>query len=147
MTTTLGSSTPGTESAGTDPVFSDPYPSRSRHRQTWLGLIALVIIAGVVATAAWAINNWRSTAAEIAGVQTFTVTPRDFRVVLKEKGELKAAKSTDIKSEVEGRCTIISLVDEGKAVEKGDLLVELASDQIEERIRQEELKETNEKSI
>ena len=63
MTTTLGSSTPGTESAGTDPVFSDPYPSRPRHRQTWLGLIALVIIAGVVATAAWAINNWRSTAA------------------------------------------------------------------------------------
>ncbi|MCH9003457.1 MAG: efflux RND transporter periplasmic adaptor subunit [Planctomycetes bacterium] len=68
---------------------------------------------------------------------------RSFKVVLKEKGELKAAKSTDIKSRVEGRATIISLIDEGKAVQEGDLLVELASDQIDDRIQQEELKETN----
>ncbi|MCH7995762.1 MAG: hypothetical protein IIB57_15145, partial [Planctomycetes bacterium] len=68
---------------------------------------------------------------------------RSFKVVLKEKGELKAAKSTDIKSRVEGRATIISLIDEGKAVQEGDLLVELASDQIDDRIQLDELKETN----
>ena len=75
--------------------------------------------------------------------QTAEVVPRDFAVVLKEKGELKAAKSTDIKCEVEGRSTIIWLVPEGTAVEEGDLLVELASDEIEDRIRSEELREAN----
>jgi HlyD family secretion protein len=44
---------------------------------------------------------------------------------------------------VEGRSTIISLIPEGTAVQKGDLLVELASADIEDRIRQEELKESN----
>ncbi|MCH7595050.1 MAG: arginine N-succinyltransferase, partial [Planctomycetes bacterium] len=72
-----------------------------------------------------------------------TVVPRSFTVSLKEKGELKAAKSADVKCEVEGRSTIISLVAEGTSVNKGDLLVELASDAIENRIREAELKETN----
>ena len=76
-------------------------------------------------------------------IDLFTVAPRSFQVLLKEKGELKAAKSTDIICEVEGRSTIIKLVEEGTAVNTGDLLVELASDEIEERIRQEELKEAN----
>ncbi len=73
----------------------------------------------------------------------FTAAPRSFAVVLKEKGELKAATSTDVMCQVEGQSTIISLVAEGKSVKKGDLLVELASDQIENRISQEELKEAN----
>ena len=58
-------------------------------------------------------------------------------------GELKAAKRTEIVCEVEGRSTIISLIPEGTAVKEGDLLVELASDAIADRIQQDELKETN----
>ena len=41
---------------------------------------------------------------------TFKVARKTFRVTLQEKGELKAADSIDIKSEVGGRSTIISLV-------------------------------------
>ncbi|MBU0718645.1 MAG: efflux RND transporter periplasmic adaptor subunit [Planctomycetes bacterium] len=96
-----------------------------------------------VASGSWAVATRLGSGGETAGVKKFAVSPRSFRVVLKEKGELKAAESADIKSEVEGRATIIYLVEEGKAVQKGDLLVELASDEIEDRIRQEELKETN----
>jgi len=81
--------------------------------------------------------------AAASDVLTAAVEPRTFNVVLKEKGELKAAKSTDIKCEVEGRSTIISLIPEGTAVKEGDLLVVLASDVIENRIREEELKESN----
>ena len=87
--------------------------------------------------------SWSRSAQQAGKVNQYVVTPRTFSVVLKEKGELKAAKSTDIICEVEGRSTIITLIPEGTAVKEGDLLVELASDEIEDRIAQEELKESN----
>ena len=70
---------------------------------------------------------------------TFTAVRKNFKVILQEKGELKASSSIDIKSEVSGRSTIISLVPEGSSVKKGDLLVELASDEIEERVQGEKI--------
>ncbi len=70
---------------------------------------------------------------------TFTAVRRNFKVILQEKGELKASSSIDIKSEVSGRSTIISLVPEGSSIKKGDLLVELASDEIEERVQGEKI--------
>lgn len=75
--------------------------------------------------------------------EAFTIERKTFRVLLQEKGELKAAKSIDIKSEVSGRSTIITLVPEGSNVKKGDLLVELASQEIEEKIQSEEIQVTN----
>jgi len=115
--------------------------SRSNRRSLVRGALLLVIVVAVV-WAAWSAVGW-SGGPRPSDVTKFTVAPRDFSVVLKEKGELKAARSTDVMCEVEGRSTIIYLVPEGTAVKEGDLLVELASDEIEDRIRQEELKETN----
>jgi len=76
-------------------------------------------------------------------LETHTVARETFNVDLIEKGEMQAAKSADIISKVEGQSTIIWLIPEGTSVKKDDLLVELASDKIDERVRQEELKETN----
>ncbi|HNQ21704.1 MAG TPA: efflux RND transporter periplasmic adaptor subunit [Phycisphaerae bacterium] len=103
--------------------------------------MAAVIGVGVLGSAVWASVRWWPARQAAAAVATAAVEARDFAVVLKEKGELKAARSTDIKCEVEGRSTIISLIPEGSAVEKGDLLVELASDEIEDRIRSDEIKD------
>jgi HlyD family secretion protein len=105
-------------------------------------MILALSVAAIAAVVWTATVGWGGTA-NPADVTLFTVAPRSFNVVLKEKGELKASKSTDIKCEVEGRSTIITIIPEGAAVKEGDLLVELASDQIVERIRQEELKEAN----
>jgi HlyD family secretion protein len=116
-----------------------PKRSRAARWAAFLVFLAAVVIGSI----AWATASFVRTAREVASVDKLVVQPRTFAVVLKEKGELKASKSTDIKSEVEGRSTIITLVAEGTAVKEGDLLVELASDQIDDRIRQEELKETN----
>ena len=74
-------------------------------------------------------------------IQLYRVTRKSFPVLLKEKGELEAANSIDIRCELEGRSTIIYLIDEGAHVKKGDLLVELASDEIDEEIRETEIKE------
>jgi len=81
-----------------------------------------------------------------ADVQLFQVVRRSFPIVLLEKGELKAAESTEIRCELEGRSTIIRLIDEGAHVRKGDLLVELASDEIDEKIRDAEIKEASAKA-
>lgn len=102
--------------------------------------VAVVAIGGIGALARSMLSESSSTAAELQSVE---VAPKTFAVVLKEKGELKAAKSTDIKCEVEGRSTIISLIPEGTPVQEGDLLVTLASDEIENKIRESELKEAN----
>jgi len=66
--------------------------------------------------------------------------------MLNEKGELEAKKSTDVKVEVEGRSTIIWLIDEGAQVEKGDLIARIASNEIEERIQAEDIKAQNAKA-
>ncbi len=78
-----------------------------------------------------------------SAADTFTAARKTFKVTLQEKGELKASSSIDIKSEVGGRATIISLVPEGSSVKKGDLLVELASDEIEERVQAEKIQVAN----
>ncbi|MFQ5414399.1 MAG: efflux RND transporter periplasmic adaptor subunit [Phycisphaerae bacterium] len=141
MTTTLSSASPGkttSVTAGAD------YVGASSGGRPWV-LIALagaIVVAGAGA-GGWKLLSLARTAREVTNVSRFTLEPRSFEVVLEEKGELKAAKSTDIKCEVEGRATIISLIAEGSVVETGDLLVELASDQIDERIVSEELKESN----
>jgi len=106
-------------------------------------MAVVVVTVSLAGGLAWAAVRWSRVAQQLANVDRFTVVPRTFMVSLEEKGELKASNSTDITCEVEGRSTIIYLIPEGTAVKEGDLLVELASDEIEDRIRQDELKETN----
>lgn len=72
-------------------------------------------------------------------VQLYTVARRSFPIVLEEKGELKAINTTDIRCELEGRSTVIWVIEEGTRVRKGDKLVELACDEIENKIRQAEI--------
>src|SRR5438552_1420526 len=42
-------------------------------------------------------------------IQLYSVAPCSFPVILEEKGELKAANSIEIRSELEGKSTIINL--------------------------------------
>ncbi|UCG31796.1 MAG: efflux RND transporter periplasmic adaptor subunit [Phycisphaerales bacterium] len=108
-------------------------------RKPSLGLIILVTGLAIVVTF-WLTRD----PAPVNGDSptAFVVEPRDLPIVLQEKGELKAKNSVEIKCEIEGRTRILFLVPEGSVVKKGDLLVELASDQIEEKLRAERLKET-----
>ena len=142
MTTSVSAPTIGSESLARSGDLSHEYvPATPRRRSSffWGGI---VVGLAILSLAAWSLVAL-GTSGDAVPVNQHVVGMRTFKVVLHEKGELKAAKSTDIKSKVEGRATIISLIAEGKAVEEGELLVELASDQIEDRIQQEELKETN----
>ncbi|MCH7813973.1 MAG: efflux RND transporter periplasmic adaptor subunit [Planctomycetes bacterium] len=142
MTTTATQSgpVPNTDDRRVD---AGALPSSSRAHRRWT---RPVLIGSAVLTLG-AIGYF--TLGSIAGGNSlgdagiYTVKRRSFPVLLREKGELKAAKSVDLKCKVEGRSTIIWLIDEGTQVKEGELLVRLASDQIEEKIRSEEIKDAN----
>ncbi|MEK7756564.1 MAG: hypothetical protein AAB385_05075, partial [Planctomycetota bacterium] len=143
MTTTLTSIPSSTSTLAGVPAKRGLSAANAAGRRRTIQLSLVVVIVGLLAAGGWAASSWMRGASQIANIDKFTVAPQTFTVALKEKGELKAAKSTDVKCEVEGKSTIITLIDEGTSVKEGDLLVELASDEIENRIRQEELKESN----
>ena len=55
------------------------------------------------------------------------------RIAIVERGNLQAADAVVLKNEVEGRTTILYLIEEGTIVEKGDLVCELDTSELEER--------------
>jgi HlyD family secretion protein len=124
------------------PGSAPPSEPPRRRGLPWKRIIlALAILAIVLgALAAYAAVTRKDTR---ENVQLFTVTRRSFPVILKERGELKANNSIDIRSEIEGRATIIYLIPEGSRVKEGELLVELASDEIDNNIRDSESKEVS----
>lgn len=112
--------------------------ARGDRRIWWLPIVAVVGLLAVLTAGAFGLRHLLAPD-EGRDIQFFTVVPRSFAVTFEERGELQAAHSIDIRSELEGRATIIYLVEEGTMVEEGDLLVELASDQIDDMIREAEI--------
>jgi HlyD family secretion protein len=108
-----------------------------RQRRSWVAAGALAVFA----LAYWSIG--RKPAGNGSVIETFTVAKRTFPVTLTEKGELEAQKSVDLKCEVEGRSTIIWIIPEGTEVKEGDLLVKLASNQIDDLVQAEKIKLQN----
>jgi cobalt-zinc-cadmium efflux system membrane fusion protein len=72
-------------------------------------------------------------------VNTYVVKEVPLSITLSEDGELKPKNSVEIKCELEGQSTILEIAEESSTVKKGDLLVELASDAIKERLDSEEI--------
>ena len=75
---------------------------------------------------------------------TFTVRRDDLTITVPESGSIKARNSIDIKSEVEGEVTIISIVPEGtyisqEDVNNGKLLLELDSSLLREQLAPREI--------
>jgi len=107
---------------------------------------ALVFAAAVVVIGAIVFLWWMSRGSDSSDEQsgTYTVRRGDLTISVTESGDIMALNSKDIKSEVEGRTTIISIVDEGtiitpEDVNNGKVLVELDSSEIEQRLTQQEV--------
>lgn len=100
--------------------------------------IALTILALLLSmkTAGLAVPN--------KSLGTFTVRRDDLIITVTESGSINAHNSIDIKSEVEGQVTILSIVPEGtyitqQDVDNGKVLVELDSSNMEEQYAQKEI--------
>lgn len=62
------------------------------------------------------------------------VRKRSFEITTTASGQLEAKAEFEVRSKVESRTTIVELAKEGTLVKPGDLLVQLASEQIEKAI-------------
>lgn len=69
----------------------------------------------------------------------FAVDRLSFDLTVLANGEMTARDQVEVKCLVEGQTTIIELIEEGKAVNAGDVLVRLADDQIRQRIEEQQL--------
>lgn len=69
-------------------------------------------------------------------IDWYRVQPRSFELTVTESGDLDAAERLEIKSKVEGRPEIITLVEEGSQVKAGDILVTLDSDELRTKIEE-----------
>jgi RND family efflux transporter MFP subunit len=113
----------------------------------------LIFVAVVAAISVLVLLWWisRGTDGAIKELGIFTVRCGDLPITVTEGGDIKALNSTDIKSEVEGQTTIISIVDEGTIITLEDVnnkkvLVELDSSKIKVELTQQEITFSNEEA-
>jgi len=99
-----------------------------------IGIIALLLIGIAVV----AFNHSGTKAVLTGDMPSFAVERGPLRISVTESGTIQAREQIILKCEVEGRTTILSLVEEGTRVKKGDLLVELdASGLLDAKIDQQ----------
>ncbi|MCP4613623.1 MAG: HlyD family efflux transporter periplasmic adaptor subunit [Planctomycetes bacterium] len=111
-----------------------------KSRRFWLIILIAVIAAAVVMFSGW----MRSPISSDTGLaSTFETRKDDLTITVTESGSTKANQTIDIRSEVYGEATIISIVPEGtyitqEDVDAGKLLVELDSSSLVDRLKEEE---------
>jgi HlyD family secretion protein len=114
-------------------------PAWWRNKWVIAGLV-IVIIAVLIMTLA---TSKTSTPAQSKTLSTFVARRDNITVTVTESGSIKARKSIDLKSEVEGRATIINIVPEGSYVTTEDvnnkILVELDSGDLKEQLTQRQI--------
>src|SRR6185295_20335960 len=108
-------------------------------RRAWRRRISMVAGAGLLITiaAVAGFRKWNAPKAEEN--QFYKVKRSDMLISVVEGGALKAVKESVIRSEFEGISRIISIVPEGTSVTQGQMLVELDSSELKDRVNQQEV--------
>ena len=123
---------------GSDATFESRGKAMSK-RNSGLQPLLLVVIVTLIGGGLWmalAKGAWLH-AKDPEVMRGALVQRGPLRISVTERGNLKAADSVSLKSEIEGQSTILKLIPEGTVVEQGALLCELdATQQIDQRVRQ-----------
>ncbi|MCK5804559.1 MAG: efflux RND transporter periplasmic adaptor subunit [Lentisphaeria bacterium] len=116
-------------------------------RRTRTGLGKFLLIAVMLCMVAGGVWAYRSRAAAsgdgVVAEAVFPVAEGPLLISVTEAGTVKPREQVIIKSSVEGRVTILSLVPEGKRVKKGDVLVELDTSNLVDKKVDQEIKVQN----
>lgn len=78
---------------------------------------------------------------------TFAATRGPLAINLSASGTLQSQEQIVLRSEVEGRTTIVWLIEEGRTVKEGDLLVELDSSRLKDSLVEQEIRVLNAEAI
>ncbi|HZO86575.1 MAG TPA: efflux RND transporter periplasmic adaptor subunit [Verrucomicrobiae bacterium] len=130
-------------SSNNEPIVADrdrqAAPAKLDTEGGLFGRRARFIAAGLVLGVAAFIGfqKWNSPAPEQN--QFYTVKRGDMLISVVEGGALRAVKESVIRSEFEGISRIISITPEGTYVKAGDVVVELDSSELKDRVNQQEV--------
>ena len=104
-----------------------------KNRKAIVAAVAVAVVVAVCFFFAGGGDEGKS-----AGELYATVQEGPLVISVEEYGEIAPSQQIVLKNEVQGRCSIISLIPEGSIVEEGDVLVQLdVSSKIDERDSQE----------
>lgn len=109
-------------------------------------LLPAILLLAVLGAGA---GVWAYTRHSVAGadaILTYKVALIHMDVSLKLSGEFKALRNVEVRNQVDGMSTILSIVPEGKQVEEGEELVTLASDTIKDRVEDARIRVENAKA-
>lgn len=113
-------------------------PTARSNRNKYLIAAIIVLAAVTISIGAVKLAGFGNDNDFILDHATFAVRRGPLRISVTESGTIKAREQVIVKSEVEGRTSIMTLIPEGTRVKKGDLLVELDGSQLlDSRIDQE----------
>ena len=106
----------------------------------WIGAITVVLLA----TGAFAFRpgGWLRTKSEV-NLEGVPVRRGELRITEVVSGNLAAKNSLSLRSELEGRTTVLSLIDEGTVVEAGDLICELDTSELQDDLVVQKISEQN----
>src|SRR5215212_1744787 len=109
---------------------------KRRRRSAWKwAALAVVLLAGSYLSRGFFFGLQKTYSANAF----YEVKRADMLISITEEGALRALNETVVRSGLEGLNRIIYLVPEGSYVEKGDLLVELDSSGLKDRLNEQEL--------
>jgi HlyD family secretion protein len=97
------------------------------------------VVAGLLMGAGAVVGFRKWSTPEVKENQFYKVKRGDMLISVVEGGALKAVKESIIRSEFEGISRIISIVPEGTYVKQGQILVELDSSELKDRVNQQEV--------
>lgn len=106
-------------------------------------VVVAILLVGVAGVAAWQWSGQGDDQADLAGSPTFTVASGPLTILVRQAGTIQAKDQIILKSQVEGRTTIIYLVPEGVRVNKGDLLVELDASGLQDNLVDQQIRVQN----
>ncbi len=106
-------------------------------------IILSVILVVVIAAVALIVIKGGQGSSSIDAGSAFTVERGLLEINLTETGTIKSRDQFVVKSEVEGRTSIIYVIDEGVQVKEGELLIELDSSGLQDRLVDQQIKVEN----
>lgn len=114
--------------------MSKPQPNPKRRWRLLVGALVLILLAGVV----WLWSPWAQSQTD-SPEPTVAVRRGPLTININETGSITNRDKIILKSEVPGTVSILSLIDEGTRVEKGQLLIELDSSDLKDQRDQQQI--------
>ncbi|MBI1371600.1 MAG: efflux transporter periplasmic adaptor subunit [Phycisphaera sp.] len=113
-----------------------------------LKLVIVLLLGGAAWAAASALEHEEAAPTEAGKIDSplYTVKRGPLTISVDEAGTIRSSQAEVLKNEVEGKTTILWIIDEGKMVKKGDLLVELDGSTLQDNKIDEEIKVQNAQS-